>query len=66
MTDIQHEKYARLMAAVEELEEKVDELEKNDADPETLKKALEELGEARTKLTRVSDGCGPTRSPNEG
>ncbi len=63
MKDIQHEKYAHLMMEVEELEEKVDELEKAGDKPGDLKAALEELAEARGKLTRVSDGCGPSRAP---
>lgn len=62
MTDIQHEKFARLMREVEELEEQVMKLEAAGADLAKLKSVMEELAEARRKLTRLSDGCGPGRS----
>ncbi len=63
MTDIQHDKYAHLMATVESLEDKIFELEKAEGDPQEIKRLQEELGEARVRLSRVSDGCGPSRSP---
>jgi hypothetical protein len=62
MTDVQHEKFARLMREVEELEEQVMKLEAAGADLAKLKLVMEELAEARRKLTRLSDGCGPGRS----
>lgn len=62
MTDVQHEKFARLMREVEELEEQVIGLEASGTDSGKLKLLSEELGEARRKLTRLSDGCGPGRS----
>ena len=63
MTDIQHEKYARLIDQVESLEEQLDALEQANGDVEEIKRLQEALGEARVRLTRVSDGCGPSRSP---
>jgi hypothetical protein len=62
MTDVQHEKFARLMREVEELEGQVMELEAAGADLAKLKLVMEELAEARRKLTRLSDGCGPGRA----
>jgi hypothetical protein len=62
MTDVQHEKFARLMREVETLEEQAMELETSGTNPAHLKLLLEKLAEARSKLTRVSDGCGPGRS----
>ncbi len=63
MTDIQHEKYAHLMSTVEALEEKLYALEQAKGDPEEITRVMEALGEARVHLSRVSDGCGPSRSP---
>ena len=62
MTDIQHEKFARLMREVEKLEEQVIELEASGTNLAQLKLLSEELAEARRNLTRLSDGCGPGRS----
>ena len=63
MTDVQHEKFARLMREVEELEEQVGKKEAAGVDPAKYQALLEELGEARKKLARLSDGCGPGRTP---
>ena len=62
MTNVQHEKFARLMREVEELEDKVAAMEASGVEPARFQKLLEELGEARKKLARLSDGCGPGRS----
>ncbi|MFA6173099.1 MAG: hypothetical protein WC701_05380 [Kiritimatiellales bacterium] len=62
MTDVQHEKFARLMREIEELEDKVATMESSGVEPAKFKKLLEELAEARKKLARLSDGCGPGRS----
>jgi hypothetical protein len=63
MTDVQHEKFAKLMCEIETLEDQAIELEASGTNSEKLKTLLEELGEARKKLARLSDGCGPGRSP---
>ncbi len=63
MTDVQREKFARVMREVDELEEQVSELETAGADLAKLKLVMEELAEARKKLTRLSDGCGPGKTP---
>ncbi len=63
MTDIQHEKYAALISRVETLEDELDALEQAAGDPDQIKALQEQLGEARVRLSRVSDGCGPSRSP---
>ncbi len=63
MTDVQHEKYARLMADVAALEDQVVALETSGDNPEELKRLMEALGEARVRLSRLSDGCGPSRAP---
>jgi len=71
MIDIAREKYARLMAQIEELEDRVDTLETmltSNNDPtnpqdaaiiqQELKDLLEQLATKRSELTRLSDGCG--------
>jgi hypothetical protein len=63
MSDVQREKFDRVMREVNELEEQVDKLEVSGVDPATYKTVLEDLAEARKKLTRLSDGCGPGRTP---
>ena len=76
MTDLAREKYARLMAEVEELEDQADDLEKKlqaAKNPQSksaakwqaqLLQLQEELGLKRTELTRVSDGCGKPHTMN--
>ena len=64
MTDVQHEKFARLMREAEELEEQVLDLETSGANLSRLRLLSEELGDVRKKLARLSDGCGPGRAPD--
>lgn len=63
VTDVQHEKYARLMAEVEALEDQVVALETSGNNPDELKRLMAALGEARVRLSRLSAGCGPSRAP---
>jgi hypothetical protein len=63
MTNVQHEKFAKLMGEIELMEEQVLKLEASGVNPEKFQKLLEDLGEARKKLSRLSDGCGPGRTP---
>ena len=63
MKDIQREKFARAMREVEELEDKVAQMEAAGITSGKFQILLEELAEARKKLTRLSDGCGPGRTP---
>ena len=71
MTDPGREKYARLMGRIEVLEEQIEELQRRLAGdlgaidrPTTvshrkeLQELAEQLGMARSELSRVSDGCG--------
>ncbi len=71
MTDIVREKYLRLMAHIAELEDRIEDMEKElvdeagTVDPEDaslirqeLKDLNEELAKSRSELSRVSDGCG--------
>ena len=71
MTDIAREKYARLMAQIEELEDRVADLEMmlaNEEEPsegddariiqQEMKDLLEQLATKRSELSRLSDGCG--------
>ncbi|MFA5042977.1 MAG: hypothetical protein WC381_02745 [Kiritimatiellia bacterium] len=71
ITDIERQKYVRLIARVEELEARVAELEDEiafDKDSgqsqdgalvaDELRAAQNKLAAARTELARVSDGCG--------
>jgi phage shock protein A len=67
MTDVAREKFMRLMQEVDELEERVEELERKrttcrgtsaeEAAQRELDASLERLEEKRTELVRVSDGC---------
>ncbi len=67
MTDVAREKFMRLMQEVDELEERVEELERKlaacrgtqdeEAAQRELDARLERLEEKRTELVRVSDGC---------
>ena len=71
MTEIAREKFARLIAHIEDLEARVEELEKqlqtdNGAlEPrdalvckQELKDLTEQLARSRSELSRISDGCG--------
>jgi len=53
--DVEKQKYFKLMETMEELEEKLDTLNKND---EEFKDLSEKLIDAKNELMRVSDGCG--------
>ncbi len=67
MTDVAREKFMHLMQEVEEMEERVEELEQKlttcrgtqaeEAARRELDASLERLEEKRTELVRVSDGC---------
>jgi cell division septum initiation protein DivIVA len=69
MTDIMREKYQRLMEEIGELEDRIDNMNKEadyaketGADSRGLLQECadlqEELAEKRTELARISDGCG--------
>jgi len=59
MTDVAREKYARLMAEIETLEDCIIELEgETPPDPSQLDAAKAELAKKKSELTRISDGCG--------
>jgi hypothetical protein len=75
MTDIAREKYERLMGQIGELEDRIEDLERQlasdngAADPRDagviraeLQDALEQLAQKRTELSRLSDGCGRPHS----
>ena len=55
MTDVQHEKYARLIEEIEEIEARIAELAPDDPAQKTLQ---ERLQEKETELARISKGCG--------
>lgn len=70
MTDLARERFARLMAEVEELEESVEELQKRlrasggaedsgdgDAGQRELGELLERLEAKQIELTRISNAC---------
>jgi prefoldin subunit 5 len=65
MIDVQHEKYARLMDEINALEGQVTELEASGTSHADLKALLENLAEARNKLSNLSNGCGHVRKPGE-
>jgi hypothetical protein len=71
MTDIVRDKYLRLMAHLADLEDRIEDLEKELAsEPGTispdeaglirqeLKDLNEDLAKGRSELSRLSDGCG--------
>lgn len=71
MKDVAREKYQRLMAEIEDLEQQVESLtqeqdvaadspEPRDAQviAETLRGVQEKLADRRNELARLSDGCG--------
>jgi cell division septum initiation protein DivIVA len=71
MKDVAREKYQRLMAEIEDLEQQVESLTqeqdvaKDSPEPqdaqviaETLRSAQEKLADRRNELARLSDGCG--------
>jgi hypothetical protein len=69
MNDISRVKYARLIAEIGDLEDRIEQLEKNPAAAPVAaapRQALEELelqlALKRSELTRLSDGCGKPRS----
>jgi hypothetical protein len=57
--DIEKQKFFKLMGIIEELEEKLEILNKND---EKFKALYDKLIDARNELARVSDGCGHSHS----
>jgi predicted nucleic acid-binding Zn-ribbon protein len=67
MTDVARDKFMRLMEEVDDLEERVEELQRKlaasrgtreeEAVQRELDASLERLEERRTELVRVSDGC---------
>jgi len=68
MKDIQRNKYLQLMARIDELEGRIEELQEPGCVTEEimepheleheLKRLQEELAENRNELARISDGCG--------
>ena len=56
--EIERQKYLRLITQVEELEERVATLEQQKKNGNELRLLQEQLANARTELTRVSNGCG--------
>lgn len=59
MKNLNREKYSRLMAEIEQLEDCVYELENEQpVNSEQLEKARTQLAAKRNELARISDGCG--------
>jgi cell division septum initiation protein DivIVA len=62
MTDIERAKYMRIMAEIEDLEEKVDDLERlvsggEHARRQDLSELRDRLAERMRELARITDGC---------
>lgn len=62
MKDVQHEKFAQMMAEVEAIEDEIAALAKDGSMDERIKELRGKLAEARNRLTQVSDGCGTGHS----
>lgn len=58
MMDAQRKKYQVLMQEIEELEDKIEEMEASDPASQELQDLKEKLAEQRNELARISDGCG--------
>ena len=58
MLDAQRKKYQILMQEVEDLEDKIEELEASNADSQEIQKLQEKLAEQRNELARISVGYG--------
>ncbi|HBG78492.1 MAG: hypothetical protein WC765_01270 [Phycisphaerae bacterium] len=59
MKDLAREKYALLMAEIENLEDCISEFEnENPVDYSQLEKAKAQLADKKSELARISDGCG--------
>lgn len=57
-TDVAHEKYAQLMTEIEDLEDKIEALEKKGTAASKLLPLKEDLAAKKNELARISDGCG--------
>jgi predicted nucleic acid-binding Zn-ribbon protein len=75
MTDFVREKYERLMARIAELEQRIEDLQEQQAGDQgvadqptadvirqELRDRSEQLAQARSELSRISDGCGKPHS----
>ncbi len=58
MTDVAREKYARLMAEIEILENKIELSGKESVNPAEVVVLKNDLAAKRNELSRLSDGCG--------
>jgi hypothetical protein len=58
MLNAQRKKYQILMQEIEDLEDKIEELEGSDPETQELQAVKEKLADQRNELARVSDGCG--------
>jgi hypothetical protein len=64
MKDLAHEKFARLMTDLDELESQVEGLLRTKPDSPALHELQEHLAEKRSELARISDGCGTPHPQN--
>ena len=63
MTDVAHEKYSKLMTEIEDLEDKIDDMEKKaDADDAGVLALKQDMADKKNELARLSDGCGTGHS----
>jgi hypothetical protein len=65
MSDIARQKYIRLITEVEDLEDKIENMEKdNNSDQSKILELKNKLAEKKTELARISDGCGTPHGHN--
>jgi ribosome-interacting GTPase 1 len=62
MTDVARAKYLRMMAEIEDIEDKIAEMEKIKASQSDIMSMKDELAEKRNELAKISDGCGKGHS----
>ena len=58
MTDLARAKYLRLMGEIEDLEDRIGQMEKDSPQDERLKGLRDDYAAKRNELARISDGCG--------
>lgn len=62
MSDVARAKYLKMMTEIEDIEDKIAEMEKSGASQSDIMSLKDKLAEKRNELARISDGCGKGHS----